>query len=131
MGTPATLANLERLAELVKAERGYRSAWDRGVKAYALDILANFEDWSRFNAAEGLALPTINERTALNGAEDWKQYAYGGSGLVYNIDIAERLCTPSQVRKLIDTDVQWLDLEATALLQAWRLIARLVPLVAE
>lgn len=128
--TRATLANLETLANLVKSEKGYRSAWDKGVKAYALDILANFEDWARFNDEQGEPLPVLNERTALNGAKDWKQYAFGGCGLVYNYDIAERLCTPATLRKF-DTlgGVNWLDLEAVALLQAWRLIARLLPLV--
>lgn len=127
--TRATLANLETLANLVKSEKGYRSAWDKGVKAYALDILANFEDWARFNEEQGEPLPVLNERTALNGAKDWNQYAYGGGGLVYNYDIAERLCTPATLRKFDTMGVDWLGLEAVALLQAWRLIARLIPLV--
>ena len=127
-GAPlATLDNIGKLVNLVRSEKGYRSAWDKGVKAYALDILANFEEWAMFNLSNSEPLPVINERTALNGAKDWEQYAFGGCGLVYDAYIAERLCTPAQMRKLLGTDVNWLGLESVALLQAWRLIARLVP----
>ena len=97
-----------------------RSAWTRGVKAYALEMV------------EGLAEqldPTYSPVKLLNGAEDWQQYSYGGNALIYNADIAERLCSPSELKRTKNGEnppnrsEQWLDLQARALHQAARLIA--------
>ncbi len=35
----------------------------------------------------------------LNGASNWRQFSYGGSALIYNEEIAERLCSPSEFKK--------------------------------
>lgn len=130
----ATANNIQAIREAIEA-RKERSAWNKGVKAYALDILAQFEEWRRFNESEGLECPELDERTALNGAKDWSAWAYGGCGLVYNAYIAERLCTPSELRKLdggakvpagADT---WCDIEARAARQAWRMIAEAVRVI--
>ena len=63
-----------------------KSAWDRGVTAYALDLLDASADSS---AAE------LDRSSLLNGASSWTEYSYGGSALIFDSDIAERLCTPS------------------------------------
>lgn len=130
----ATAKNIQAIREAIEA-RKERSAWGRGVKAYALDILASFDDWRKWNEENGEELPTIDERTALNGAKNWSVWAYGGSGLVYNAYIAERLCTPSELRKLdggakVPTGADtWCDIEARAAWQAWRMIAEAVRVV--
>lgn len=112
-----------------------RSAWSRGVKDYALDILNDFDEWRMYNESEGLECPELNEETALNGAKDWKEWAYGGCGAIYDTSIAESLCTPSELKKYkggaivpagVDT---WLDIEARAAYQAWRMIADAVRVV--
>lgn len=130
----ATAQNIQAVANEVNNTKT-RSAWDKGVKAYAFHILAQFEDWRRFNESEGLECPELDERTALNGADNWSHWAYGGCGLVYDACIAERLCTPSELRKLdggarVPTGAAtWCDIEARAARQAWQMIAKAVRVV--
>jgi len=93
-----------------------RSAWRRGVKAYALEMIEGVED--------GFAQVTL-----LNGAENWRAYSYGGCALIYDSEIAERLCAPSEYRKTREGErapnsrETWLDVQARALGQAATLIA--------
>lgn len=60
----------------------------------------------------------------LNGAQDWEQYSWGGSALIYDCDIAERLCCPSELKKTRNGErrpnsrEEWLDVQARALYQA-------------
>lgn len=127
----ATANNIQAVANEVKNTKT-RSAWSRGVKAYALEMLERFEEWRRWNEENGESVPELDERTALNGARDWSAWAYGGCGLVYDAYIAERLCTPSELRKLQGGTrvpagaATWLDVEARATFQAWRMIAEAV-----
>nr|DAN34665.1 MAG TPA: hypothetical protein [Caudoviricetes sp.] len=92
-----------------------KSAWDRGVTAYALDLLDAFTDDA---AAE------LDRSALLNGASSWTEYSYGGSALIYDGDIAERLCTPSELKRKRGGELQpssrelWLDVQARALNQA-------------
>ena len=92
------------------------SAWRRGVKAYALEMIEGVED--------GFAQVTL-----LNGAENWRAYSYGGCALIYDADIAERLCAPSEYAKkrqggrAPNSRETWLDVQARALGQAATLIA--------
>jgi hypothetical protein len=97
-----------------------RSAWRRGVKAYALEMV---------ESAEGeLATVTDLKKDLLIGARTWKEYSYGGCALIYNGDIAERLCAPSEYRKTREgqrapnSRETWLDVQARALGQAATLI---------
>lgn len=74
------------------------SAWKRGVKEYADELLDNLEE----RAQSYERLPK-NEKELkewlLNGAMDWEDYSYGGCSLIYDGQIAERLCTPSELKK--------------------------------
>lgn len=96
-----------------------RSAWERGVKAYALDLLAEADE-----ARE------ITREVLLHGARDWLEYSEGGSALIYNEDIAARLCTPSELartrngKRRPNSREGWLDVQARALAQAAALILR-------
>jgi len=93
-----------------------RSAWRKGVKVYALEMLEGVED--------GFAPVAL-----LNGAESWRAYSYGGCSLIYDADIAERLCSPSEYRKTKEggrapnSRETWLDVQARACSQAATLIA--------
>ena len=125
----ATANNIQAVVNEVEKAKT-RSAWRRGVKAYALEMLERFEEWRRWNEENGESVPELEERTALNGASDWSAWARGGCGLVYDAYIAERLCTPSELRKL-DGGARvpagadsWCNIEARAACQAWGLIAR-------
>ena len=74
------------------------SAWKRGVKEYTDELLDNLEEKAQYYER----LPR-NEKELkewlLNGAMDWEDYSYGGCSLIYDGDIAERLCTPSELKK--------------------------------
>lgn len=107
-----------------------RSAWDRGVKEYARDLLEKLETAIEdgYFYADDLATPKLLERQMLNGAADWKQYSEGGCSLCYDGQIAERLCAPWELRK---TDngrkdpnprEKWIDVQSRALYQAATLI---------
>ena len=123
----ATVKNIQTVANEVNNTKT-RSAWSRGVQAYALEMLERFEEWCKWNEENGKSVPELDERTALNGAQDWKAWAYGGCGLVYNCAIAERFCTPSELKKLNGGArvpagaATWCDVEARAAFQAWRMI---------
>jgi hypothetical protein len=95
-----------------------RSAWSRGVKLYASELLDSLE--SDYTPA-----------ALLNGAENWRAFSYGGSALIYDADIAERLCRPSELKRKKGGDLPpnacetWLDCQTRALNQAARLVAKL------
>ena len=98
-----------------------RSAWRRGVKAYALEMV---------ESADGeLAAVADLKKELLNGAANWGEYSYGGCALIYDGDIAERLCAPSEYRKTREGQrapnarETWLDVQARALGQAATLIS--------
>ena len=99
-----------------------RSAWNKGVKAYALEILEDMPRNVEYGSIESM------KADALNGARDWYQYSWGGCSLGYNEDIAIRLCTPSELKKTRNGALrpnsreEWLDTQARALRQAWRVI---------
>lgn len=122
----ATPANLSALRGLVSSSSA-RSAWSRGVRDYALDLIDEIAEIAIYEASTGAEIPVISQSLALNGASDWHQYAYGGCGAaaVYDVAIAERLCTPSELRAFHSGKLcqSWPSVEARALLQAWRLIA--------
>lgn len=130
----ATAKNIQAVTNEVM-NNNTRSAWNRGVQAYALEMLESFEELRKWNEENGESVPELDECTALNGAQDWSAWAYGGCGLVYDAYIAERLCTPSELRKL-DGGAKvpagaatWCDIEARAARQAWQMIAKAVRVV--
>lgn len=102
-----------------------RSAWGRGVTAYALDMLADLDGDAELTAR------TV-ERTLLNGAPSWHDYSWGGCVLIYNSDIAERLCSPSELKRSDNGRLrpnareEWLDTQARACFQAAQLVKRIV-----
>lgn len=119
----------EKMNNLIEA-RKERSAWGNGVKAYALELVEGLEeaiDGGYFDL-DDLEAPKLLERALLNGASDWSQYSWGGSALIYDGDIAERLCCPSELKKTRNGErrpnsrEEWLDVQARALFQASRLV---------
>lgn len=107
------------LLEALESEKPARSAWDRAVQADAVDLVAAFD------ALEELpTLPSALTRELLNGASDWDAYSWGGCALVYDTDIAEHYCTPSELKRTRggerrpNASEEWLDVQARALRQA-------------
>lgn len=115
---------------IVEDERP-RSAWGRGVKRYAMELLREAQAGIYGGQVEMADLETAEalEKALLNGAADWRQYSEG-SALIYNEDIAARLCTPSEYRRTKGGERRpnrretWIDVQARALYQAWMLIRR-------
>lgn len=121
------MERLEKMREALEA-MNTRSAWKRGVNAYALELLEELAEAisGGYFDAEDLDAPKMLDRQLLNGASDWTQYSWGGCSLIYNGDIAERLCTPSELKKTRggewrpNSREEWLDVQARALYQAAR-----------
>lgn len=108
-------------------ERKDRSAWNKGVTAYALEMIeeaqaAGYEELT----------PEDCKSALLNGASSWDAYSYGGCSLIYDPDIAERLCTPSELKRTKhgerrpNSREEWLDTQARALFQAYKRIATII-----
>lgn len=115
--------NLEAIKNAIEA-RKTRSAWDKGVTLYALELLDNLRDLPAADNRQEI------KKALLNGASDWREYSWGGCSLIYNGDIAERLCSPSELKRCRGGEwrpnrrEEWLDVQARALFQACRLICR-------
>ena len=121
----------QKYAEYIEKRTGYASAWGRGVKKYALDILDDLKQIADYEG-EPLQLDGASfeqfESVALNGAENWQEFSRGGLALIYGGDIAKRLSTKTELKKTNDGEKQpnsretWLDVQARALYQAARLV---------
>lgn len=119
----------EKMAEIING-REQRSAWRRGVTAYALELLEELKEGVNggYISADDLNTPADFSRALLNGASDWSAYSYGGCSLIYNGDIAARLCCPSELKKTREGErrpnsrEEWLDVQARALAQAARVV---------
>lgn len=123
------MATLKQIRNELEKEQG-RSAWRRGVIAYAWELFDNieqYENWLGLND-ENNYKATALDAVMLNGAKDWKEYSWGGCSLIYDKDIAKQLCTPTELkktdngRKQPNKSEQWLDVQARALFQAAHLI---------
>jgi hypothetical protein len=110
-------------------KRKERSAWDRGVTEYAQELLTDLE----MNVdiyPDDISNARLFERALLNGASDWAQYSWGGCSLIYDGQIANRLCTMTELKKTANgmkrpnAREEWLDVQARALYQAAQLILR-------
>ena len=119
--------NKQQLLEAVAAVKHGRSAWSRGVKAYAVELVEGLEP---ANADFDLCNEVMLQKALLNGASSWRQYSEGGAALCYNADIAERLCPPSAVKRskwgMLPPNGRenWIDVQARALWQAHLVIER-------
>lgn len=117
--------NIEKLRESIAAEK-QRSAWDKGVTQYALELVEQLREQIDGGYFEESDLTESKKVRAalLNGAADWSQYSWGGCSLIYDGDIAERLCCPSELKKTRNGErrpnsrEEWLDVQARALFQA-------------
>lgn len=111
-----------------------RSAWNKGVTVYAAELLEGLRESIEggYFDPEDLAAPKLLNRELLNGADDWNQYSWGGSSLIYDGDIARRLCTPSELRRTREGErrpnarEEWLDTQARALFQAAHRLTRTI-----
>lgn len=124
-----TMTVFEKMVAELEARKD-RSAWDKGVTLYAVELVEELEERAEYEGRNPEAGKECRE-WMLNGAQDWNAYSWGGSSLIYNGDIAERLCTPSELKKTRNGErrpnsrEEWLDTQARALFQACNRVARL------
>lgn len=115
---------LKKLQQVKAGERP-RSAWRRGVYAYAESLLDNLPPCEDYNAA------TLR-RALLNGAIDWREYSWGGCSKIYDSDIARALCNNTELKRtdngrlLPNSSESWLDVQARALYQAASILQDIV-----
>lgn len=101
-----------------------RSAWSRAVRTYAAELVESLD------SDADLSNEALLRKALLNGASDWQQYSEGGCALIYDADIAERLCSPSGLKRCKGGERRpnsretWLDCQARALGQAAALVRR-------
>ena len=125
------MTNIEKLYQSIENEK-QRSAWNKGVTQYALELVEQLGEQISNGYFDELNLsdPKKVQAALLNGAETWSQYSWGGCSLIYNGDIAERLCCPSELKKKRCGELrpnsreEWLDTQARALHQAARRVCR-------
>ena len=119
----------EILIKKIELEYKYaRSHWQKGVIDTALDLIDNIDGEDLLN----IFLSTSRKdqrKILLNGAENEKQYSYYGNMLCYDQDIAERFCTPSELKKkkggILNPSKEktWLDVQARAICQAMPIVS--------
>ena len=103
-----------------------RSAWAKGVSEYAEDLISTLQEHIEggYFDAEDLEAPKLVEKEFLNGAPNWHEYSWGGCSLIYDSQIAKRLCPPSLLKKSDNgrrrpnRQEEWLDVQVRALFQA-------------
>lgn len=100
-----------------------KSCWRKGVREYALELVENCEEQEFYESP-------YTHKKLLNGAENWKEYSWTGCSLIWDTRIAERLCTPSELKRFDggrkEPKEQWLNIQARALFQAELLIFDIV-----
>ena len=119
--------DINKIRETIE-NKPVRSAWNRGVKSYAVDLLDELAEniQGGYIDPADLESPALMEKALLNGAADWDQYSWGGCALCYDGDIAKALCTPSEYKRTRGGELrpnsreEWLDVQARALYQAAR-----------
>jgi len=124
------LENIRKELEAMKT----RSAWGKGVREYALELTERLQEWKTdkyFSDADLLNQQKLHQ-ALLNGADNWDQYSWGGCSLIYDKDIAERLCNQSELKRNRNGErrpnkrEEWLDTQARALFQAEMLINKII-----
>ena len=122
--------NREKVADYFASLIGLKkTAWKRGVMTYARELAeeAAGYTWQK--------TPKTIEEALLNGARSWDEYSDGGCSLIYDADIAERLCSPSELRRSLDGKrkpnrrERWLDVQARALRQAAIILIDSIPML--
>ncbi len=123
-------AQLKKIKELKAAveQSSARSAWDKGVKQYALELWEKYYETAMYCAKNDEPIPSLSHKTLLSGASNWKCYSRGGCSLCYDTQIAERLCNATELKKTkggqLDPNPRedWIDVQARALNQAANLL---------
>ena len=115
------MKTINQLREAIKNSPA-RSAWDKGVKLYAAELIEEMPADQEFYGSPA------DKKELLNGADNWQQYSEGGCSFIYDADIAERLCNPTEYKRTKEGQnppnarENWIDVQARALYQAANLM---------
>jgi hypothetical protein len=113
--------NINKTIANVKRSKAH-TAWNRGVKVYALSLLKNLK--ANYSGRDLVNVDTL-KKALLNGADNWQQYSYSGHALTFDYDIGQILCSPSDFKRFglkkrrdISSET-WLDIQTMALYAAY------------
>jgi len=107
-----------------------RSAWEKGVKVYALELIDEYVFEGLKITDKSVEIGPVTEKDLLNGADNWSHYSYSGCSLCYDEEICERLCTESEKKRTHNGATKprgyddWLDMQRSALERAARIVLR-------
>ena len=133
--TPKTVATLLMGALMTKKPTvGARNkaVWEYGIEV--LDSVAtngddeNRELWTQDKLRDLLLNGAFDYYKPYDEQAHWKRYSEGGCSLIWNIEIAQRVCTPNQYKKLEDKinsgddTHDWIMIQARCLFDAAQLI---------
>lgn len=113
---------IDKLQGDIRCDRIMRSAWSKGVFEYELDMIENIIDYY-----QNIDIVDIREfkSLCLNGATDFYMLSMSGCYLVFDDDIAKRLCNNTELKRTKNGKKQpnnfetWLDVQGRALYQAY------------
>ena len=114
-----------------------KSAWDKGVKEYAIEIVENNSDeQDDITSVDDVLNYARDKHESLYSVAKWQ--SHGGSFEIYDEYIAERLCTPSEfkrshykdgsMKQMANARESWLDVQGRAVFQAYSLIQNIIKL---
>ena len=115
-----------QVLEQIKQHKA-RSAFDKGVRRFAIDLVESAIERHHFKMSD---FADSDEKLFLNGAKDWKQYVDGACGLFACSDIAEALCSPSELKRVKggllspSRNESWIDVAARAYRLAYETLIR-------
>lgn len=106
-----------------------QSAWDNGVKEYAIEILNDVlkRKGEDFEICHDMA----SEKELLDGNDGWGNYSWSGCCPMDREDITKRLCTPSELKENNNGAIRpndherWHDVQGRALAEAANLIFKI------
>ena len=111
------------------------SKFVKGVYDYVGDLIGSLEDDFIIEVENiDYKKQIINnfKNKLLNGARNTHEFSFGGCSLIYDGDIAKRLCTASELKKKKYGRLQptksttWLDVQARALFYAFIILGNLL-----
>lgn len=123
------MTNITKIKTWVENE-SCRSKWERAVRDYALEMIAQCDETNITSYKELLNHCDAARMSDYAIAQDLSE---GGCFEICDADIAKRLCTPSELRRVMRKDgtvrdlphgESWIDVQTRAVYQAILLLER-------
>ena len=122
------MTNIVKIKNFIKHEPS-RSKWERAVRDYALEMVSQCDEKDITSYKQLLNHADAKNMTDYAIAQDLSE---GGCFEICNADIAKRLCTPSELKRVMRKDgtvrdlphESWIDVQTRAVYQAILLLER-------